>query len=265
MKRMAPTIDITKKISEDQLEIKKNSSPGTINFNKINLGVNGQVEFDIKKLEDLFNKDNKILGNVCEKNRNELNGLMVPFDFESCSQENLQGSFAQLGRSKDYPKSKITEKSREEFEAEDAFEKKLVCNFFYSKKRRMGLKSKIPTPLYFTKDNFYYRRTDGYHHYLTDIENQNEFEISLQVCAHDLGILLKQGIAYHELISVFHGTTTNASLKENSCNVITVKDNAIKQKENIARFYTLFPHIVGAYARAEVDGKVAIRNNGWRI
>lgn len=246
----------------NQLQSMKKIAPKkkvSIDFEKFNLGINGYVQFDIKKIENLFLQDKKFLGNICESNRKELEGLKVPFDLVSCSSDHLQGSSIQLGRSKDYIDCQITEKIKKEFEPDDAFEKEAKMQLFLqSKKEKWGLKSKIPAPLYYSNDKLYYRRTDGYHSYLTDIKDQNEFEASLKICAHDLGILLKQGIAYAELISVFHGTTTNAHLTTGNKEMIHIShsDTDKKEKENIARFYTLFPKTVGAYARATVEEKV---------
>lgn len=241
------------KVENGAVEQKVVEQKGPIAFKKINLGLNGRVQFDIIKIEDLFAQDKKILGDICENNRTEFNQLKVKFDPNYDNSENFKGPFNQLGRSKDYIASQITVKSRKELEADDAFEKEAKMQVFLNqKKEKWGLKSQFPTPLHYTNDTFYYKRTDGYHHYLTDIKDQADFNTSLNVCAHDLGALLKQGIAYHELISVFHGTSSNSSLKKKDKSTILISNN---EQGTVGRFYTLFPQTVGAYACAKENGK----------
>lgn len=233
-----------------------NNTEVPINFETINLGVNGQVRFNIEKFNKLFERNKIKIETVCEKNRNEFDNLKISSDLEACSNENLKGPTTQLGRSKDYEGSKITVKSKRPSEDEHDFKKEGRMQLFLNKKREeWGLKSKIPTPLHCTSDTFYYKRSDGYHSYLTDIQDQEEFEAGLKTCAHDFAVLLQQGIGYLEPVSVFHATRKNCGITTTEGTLLCPSQYPIKQEIRTGRYYTLFPGILGAYTYADFENK----------
>lgn len=134
-----------------------------------------------------------------------------------------------LGRSEYDSHSHLTRKKRKKGEGDEAMEKEARAqHFLQSKKKEWGLRSLFPSPIYWDTETLIYKTPAGYHTYLTDIDDEEQFNASLDICAHDLGCLMQKGMVYPELISIFH-----------------TEDVTYQESQKSSRIYTAFPGYVG--------------------
>lgn len=228
---VSPT-DNEKKLNSDRVivEVGKpfvHTFTPPITLTKIELGDYGTVEWNGQKVfEEIF----AITPPIALPEHS----IQPPSVQASQPTQSFDGAF-QLGRSKYDCHSKITQKTRKTHESKEVMAKEAAAQaFLHSKKDKWGLRSTFPTPVHWNDQQLFYKTPEGYHTYLTDIDDYETFQNSLLLCAHDLGRLLHEGIAYPELISVFH--QFEAELHDE------LKSKGARQ---VSRIYTIFPWLFG--------------------
>src|ERR1700733_6595790 len=208
--------------------------PEKFTIDKMNLGNSGKVMFTApQKFEELFQ--------AIDDQAEALPLITLPeLPAPKSKVPQQQGALQKLGRSIYSEQSGITQKMRKEHEDAHAMARESAAQqFFNTNKKVWGLRSMLPTPIYCDEHCLYYQNPPGYHTYLTDIDVDEQFNASLEICAHDLGILLRKGIAYPELISVFHDISNTGSEQD------------LEGEQKGFRFYTAFPRLFGYYTRLE--------------
>lgn len=209
---------------------------------EVNIGLNGLIQWNgVQLFHNLF----KTIGQIKMKSSNHCM-LDTPIDHLNLQEPKLSFDSAQiLGRSYYLSEKQLTLKKQKPHEANSAMANEAKLQLFLNqKKNEWGLRSEFPQPEYCNNDKLYYTTPEGYHDYLTDIKNDDEFYNSLEICAHDFGRILREGIVFPEPISVFHGERSEGF------------DNS-----TIARFYTALPSFLGHHALMKKnDGQTKVCN-----